>query len=156
MRKIISVILIFVPTIIIGQIDKQKIISKFVITNGTKNGNDITELLLEQQAYFVFYREYDNSLCLANVWVKNNSKSYGKVFDNKDEKSGVMSKEFESNIFSFKWNYENTYNNKQGIANVELVMIHKPIGKVFIMTIISENSDVLKYNGYVEGSLILN
>ena len=83
MRKVILVILIFVPTIIIGQIDKQKIISKFVISNGTKNGSDITELLLEQQAYLVFYTEDDNSLCLANVWVKNNSKSYGKVFDKK-------------------------------------------------------------------------
>ncbi|WP_035645953.1 hypothetical protein [Flavobacterium sp. ASV13] len=156
MRKIILVILIFVPTVIIGQIDKQKIISKFVITNGTKNGNDITGLLLEQQAYLVFYAEDDNGLCLANVWVKNNSKSYGKVLDKMYHKSEVMSMEFESNILSFKWNYENTYNNKQGTANVELVMINKPIGKVFMMTIISENSDVLRYNGYVEGSLILN
>ena len=67
-----------------------------------------------------------------------------------------MSKEFESNALIFKWNYENTYNDKHGTANIELVTIHKTLDKVFIMTIISENSDVSKYNGYVEGSLILN
>lgn len=57
---------------------------------------------------------------------------------------------------SFKWSYENSYNEKRGTANVELIIINKPVGKAFIMTIIPENLNVLIYKGYVDGSLNLN
>jgi hypothetical protein len=159
MKKTLIVILICLPTIIVGQIEKQKTISKLIISDATENGKDITEYILDQQAYLAFYTVDDTdkeNLCMANVWAKNNSNSYGRVFDKNYHKSEATSSEFEIHIMSFKWSYQNTYDDKRGTANVELLIIHKPIGKAFIITIIPENLDVLQYKGYIDGSLDLN
>lgn len=159
MKKIIITILFFIPFTIIAQIDKQKILSKFIISDATENGRDITEYILDQQAYLVFYTREDTdneNLYMANVWIKNGTNSFGRIFDKKYHKSSETSNEFETHFMTFKWSYKNSYDDKRGTANVELVMVYKPIGKAFILTIIPENLDVLQYKGFVEGSLDLN
>lgn len=156
LKKSIILLLLFFPLLIIGQIGEQKTICKLIISDATENGVDITQSIIEQQAYLAFYLLEDKSLCFANVWVKNNSNSFGRIFDKNYHKSVESDKEYESHIMSFRWSYENSYNTKKGTANCELIIIHKPVGKAFILTIIPENLDVLLYKGYIEGSLNLN
>lgn len=156
MRKSLILLLLFFPLLIIGQIGEQKIISKLIISDATENGVDIAQRIIGQHAYLAFYLLEDKSLCLANVWVKNNSSSFGRIFDKKYHKSVESDKEYQSHIMSFRWSYENSYNSKKGTANCELIIIHKSGGKAFILTIIPENLNVLVYKGYIDGSLKLN
>lgn len=156
MKKSLITLFLFLPFIILGQIEKPKIISKLIISDAKENDIDITEHILDQQAYLAFYTEDGKNLSMANVWVKNATNSFGHIFDKKYHKSEETSTEFETHIMSFKWSYQNSYNTKRGTANVELTIIHKPIGKAFIITIIPEDLDVLQYKGYIEGSLDLN
>lgn len=153
MKKSLITLFLFFPFIILGQIENPKIISKLIISDAKENNIDITEYLLDQQAYLAFYTIDGKNLSMANVLVKNGTNSYGRIFDKKYHKSEETSTEFETHIMSFKWSYENSYNTKKGTANVELMIIHKPIGKAFIITIIPEDLDVLQYKGYIEGSL---
>ena len=156
MKKILMTAFLFLPLIIFGQIEKSKIISKLIIADAKENGVDITQHILDQQAYLAFYTIDDQNLYMANVWVRNATNSFGRIFDKKYHKSSETATEFETHIMSFKWSYKNSYNTKNGTANVELIIIHKPLGKAFIVTIIPEDLDVLQYKGYIEGSLDLN
>lgn len=155
-KKSIILLLLFFPLLLIGQIREQKTIAKLIISDATENGVDITQTIIEQETYLALYVLKDESLCLANVWRKNNSSSYGRIFDKKYHKSVATANEYESHIMSFRWSYENSYNTKKGTANCELIIIHKPVGKAFILTIIPENLNVLLYKGYIKGSLNLN
>ena len=139
-----------------GQTSEQKTITKLIISDAKENGIDISQHIIEQQAYLAFYLLEDKSLCLANVWAKNNSSSFGRIFDKKYHKLVESKTEYESHLMSFKWSYQNSYNTKKGTANCELIITHKPIGKAFILTIIPENLDVFIYKGYIEGSLNFN
>lgn len=135
---------------------KQEIIAKFQISDGTTNGADITPNLLEQNAYLVIYKDVTTKIFyMANFWEKANSQSYGPIYGMEKKHINADSENYEADQVSFQWSYINTYDNKKGTANVQLLKIYKPQGVYFKMTIIPENLDVLVYKGYMEGTLDL-
>lgn len=156
MKKLFLGILLIINAITFAQTNKQEVLSKFIITDATTNGNDITETILDQRAYLVFYTNNDNNLYMANVWQKNNSQSFGRLYNTEHKKLKETYENFEADIFYFKWRYINSYDTKKGTATVELIKIYKPQGVTFKITIIPENLDVLVYKGYMEGTLDLN
>jgi hypothetical protein len=156
MKKLILGILLILNAIAFGQTNKQETLSKFIISDATDNGNDITETILDQRGYLVFYTKNDNSLYMANVWQKNDTQSFGRLYNTEHKKLKETYESFEADIFYFKWRYINSYDTKKGTSTVELIKIYKPQGVTFKITIIPENLDVLVYKGYMEGTLDLN
>lgn len=156
MKKIILLITLTLNAILFAQNNKQETLSKFIITDASDNGNDITETILEQNGYLVFYTDAEKNLFMANVWEKNDTQSFGRLYNTEHKKLKETYENFEADIFYFRWRYINTYDTKKGTATVELIKIYKPQGITFKITIIPENLDVLVYKGYMEGTLDLN
>lgn len=147
---------VFLPQLIFAD-DKQEVLAKFVITDATQNGHDITQIYLENRAYLIFYTSGDDkSLCMANFWTKSDSQSYGGVYSMESKTIEETDKQYKADIFRFNWRYINTYDEKRGTAQVEVTKIYKPQGIAFIIKIIPENLDILIYKGYMEGSVDFN
>ncbi len=142
--------------ILFAQNNNQVTLSKFIITDASKNGNDITETILEQNAYLVFYTDAEKNLFMANIWEKNDTQSFGRLYNTEHKKLKETYESFEADIFYFRWRYINSYDTKKGTATVELIKIYKPQGVTFKIKIVPENLDILVYKGFMEGTLDLN
>ena len=156
MKKIILLITLTLNAILFAQNNNQETLSKFIITDASDNGNDITETILEQNGYLVFYTDAEKNLFMANVWEKNDTQSFGRLYNTEHKKLKETYESFEADIFYFRWRYINSYDTKKGTATVELIKIYKPQGVTFKIKIVPENLDVLVYKGFMEGTLDLN
>jgi hypothetical protein len=156
MKKIILIITLSLNAILFAQNNNQETLSKLIITDASDNGNDITETILEQNGYLVFYTDAEKNLFMANVWEKNDTQSFGRLYNTEHKKLKETYESYEADIFYFRWRYINTYDTKKGTASVELIKIYKPQGVTFKIKIVPENLDVLVYKGYMEGTLDLN
>ena len=156
MKKIILLITLTMNAILFAQNNNQVTLSKFIITDASKNGNDITETILEQNAYLVFYTDAEKNLFMANIWEKNDTQSFGRLYNTEHKKLKETYESFEADIFYFRWRYINSYDTKKGTATVELIKIYKPQGVTFKIKIVPENLDILVYKGFMEGTLDLN
>lgn len=134
--------------------EEQRTIIKFQITNGTFNGEDITQRLIDEKAYLVIYRIIKtDDLCMANFWQTSNSQSSGSMHSLLSKHKQATDKNYGTNFTSFQWDYSNTYDDKKGTAKVDLMEIYKPQGGFFTIIIRLENLDVLIYKGFVSDSL---
>lgn len=144
--------LIFSSKFSFGQ--EQTTIAKFIITDGSTNGIDMTPTLIEQGAYTVFYSSSNDGLIyMANYWPKAGSQSYGPMYSSKTATYNETYETYKADFFYFNWRYTNTYNSKKGTASVQLIKIYKPQGVAFILKIIPENLDYTVYKGYMEGTI---
>lgn len=133
---------------------RQETLAKFIITDATTNGVDITPTLLANKAYTVFYTSDDDGLIyMANVCPESNSQSYGPMYSVETQKKRETYETYAADIFYFNWRYINTYDNKKGTAKVQMIKIYKPQGVAFTVKIIPENLDVIVYKGYMEGTI---
>ncbi|RTL14093.1 MAG: hypothetical protein EKK56_02250 [Flavobacteriaceae bacterium] len=133
---------------------RQETLAKFIITDATMNGVDVTPTLLSNKAYTVFYTsDNDGLIYMANVWPKSNSQSYGPMYSIENQKKRETYETYEADIFYFNWRYINTYDNKKGTAKVQVIKIYKPQGVAFTVKIIPENLDITIYKGYMEGTI---
>jgi hypothetical protein len=132
---------------------EHEILAKFIITDATFNDKDFKPIILEQGAYTVFYNFKDDSLIyMSNYWPKDDTQSFGPMYSTKmsfEEKYDA----YQADVYSFNWAYINSYDDKKGIAKVQLTKIYKPTGVSFILKIIPENNDVIIFKGYLEGSV---
>lgn len=132
----------------------QNTIAKFIITNANENGKNISETLINNDSFTVFYTiKGDERMQMANVWKKSNTQSYGPTYLYSDETINETDKNYETYIMKFNWDYYNSYDNKKGTSKVQLIKIHKPQGITFSLKIITESLDVIEYNGFMEGTL---
>lgn len=155
MKSKIFLTLIFLFVVIVELFaQNQKIVAKFITTDVTINGVNVTPIYLSENAYIVFYTDgNDSQTYMANVWSKSKSQSYGIIYSMKTNKKKETYETYETDIFHFNWQYINTYDNKTGTAKVQLIKVYKPQGIIFTIKIIPENLDLLIYKGYMEGSL---
>ncbi|MDI9310798.1 MAG: hypothetical protein QM535_11330 [Limnohabitans sp.] len=155
MRKIITFsILIISFQYAFSQNHTQETLAKLHIIEGLKNGESITKLLLEQNAYLVFYTINDKDLYLANFWTKNGSQSAGKVY--KSDKSEVIKLDTSNKLYTFNWSYMNSYDSKSGTARIELIeTTNKYNIKTYQLKIITNNKELI-YKGYIIGDFDLN
>lgn len=129
----------------------QNTIAKFTITNGKDDNEDISNFLLAQDAFIVFYiNENDKLIYMANVWPRNNSQSYGPLYNLKQNKQETTYERYHADIYSFNWRYSNDYNDKTGIAKVQIIKISKPQGITYSVKIILEDDRVLEYKGNMD------
>ena len=150
MKKIIILITQLISTCLFAQ-QPQKIIAKFINIDGTVNGEDFTPTLLEQGAYTVFYTHGNDSLFMANYWPKNGTQSTGTLQKSKTALYNQKYGTYTADIFYFNWNFKNDYDSIRGTASVQITRVYKSQGVAVILKIIPENSDLIIYNGYMEG-----
>lgn len=151
---LLSLFIFCIQSTVFCQKANTKTVAKFIITDATENGVDITPHLLREEAFLAFYtKSGDELLYMANVWPKSKSQSYGPVYSIKSETLEETSESYEADIFRFNWRYQNTYNTKKGTAKVEVTKIYKPQGIFFTIKLVPENLDLLIYKGYMEGTV---
>ena len=134
-------------------LDKQKTYAKFVILEAIIDGNDVTDAYLENEAFLVIYESANGRLSLANVW--NESQSYGSISSLNHEYIRETSNNYETDLFTFRWSYANTYDNKKGSCLVELLKIYKKAGIAFELRMVTGDMSVMIYKGFMEGTLNL-
>jgi hypothetical protein len=151
-------LLITLPLLIMSKgFAQQTVVAKFIITDARMNGKDITPASTAANQYLIFYTlPNDTSMYFANVLSKVGSQSYGITYDIHVYTTPATATDYETDHFTFKWSYANSYDQHKGTATVRLLKIGKPNGVAFEMTVISENLDVLEYKGYMEGTLNLH
>ena len=133
---------------------QSKTLAKFRITEATDDGQDVTEWYYNRGQQIVFYLCDDGSLCLSNFSERENEQSYGGLTSlGKVETLPETRTTFKIDIFKFRWNYFNTYDSKRGWATVSMYKIYKPQGVVFNMKVALSNLNIMKYKGYMEGSI---
>ena len=144
----------FIFNLSFGQNFNEQTLSKFIITDASMNGVDVTPEIIDAEAYSVFYTyENDEGIYMANVWPKKNSQSYGAMYSFTIEEEKNTYESYQADYFYFNWQYINDYDNKKGTAKVYVIKVYKPQGIVYIMKMLTETLDMYVYKGYLEGSL---
>lgn len=154
MKKILTIFtLIIGSNYALSQNDTQETLAKLYITECTENGKNITEFLLEQNAFLAFYT-INKNLYLSNFWKKNDTQSAGRVY--KTDKSEAIELDANSNLYTFNWDYINTYDSKSGTALIEFIEAITPNKKKIFELKITTNDKELIYRGYIKGDFDLS
>ena len=156
MKKIFITVTFLMSISIISNAQKQEDLAKFIITEATSNGNDISQWYFQRKQFLIFYNNKEGQLCLADVSGINDDQSYGRVYSLKSESMNETETSYKVDVFSFRWRYFNSYNSETGYATLLLTKIYKPAGVIFSIKMVLSNLDVLKIKGYMEGTLNLN
>jgi hypothetical protein len=129
--------------------------AEFIITDARRNDQDITEWALNNGAKIVFYVPEDSpgEVFMSNYMSVANTQSWGRTYEMNKEHFDETETSFETDVFTFKWSYQNSYDTKKGTAQVSLTKIFKPQGVVVSIQMITESLDILEYKGYLEGTL---
>lgn len=133
--------------------DEQQLLAKFIVTNAKYNGQDITQQIVNQGgAYTVIYSVGEETY-MANYMEKQESQSWGKIYDLTSNKTEETSTSYEMDVFKFSWNYQNSYDSETGTCKCTLTKIYKPQGVVSVLKMVTEKLDVIEYTGYLDGSV---
>ena len=159
MHKLFPIIFIFLaitPKTFKAQDNARSIMAKFTVVNAITNDRDTTKELMEAGAYTAFYSlKNTDTIYLANVWPNQNSESIGPI-SNVEIKKNIIASETKYNgiIFSFDWHFKDSYEDDQGVAKVNAIMIKdKPEGIAFAMKLLSPDNEFLEYHCEVDGAI---
>jgi len=136
-----------------SQTSERVVLSKFIITDGSKNGVDISYNLLEAQAYTIFYtdkNDKDDPIFMANIWPNPDTKSFGPMLDTELFLEDESFENYKTETYYFNWQFENTYDNNKGIGQAQFTKFIEPNGVTSTLIMTLENSDIFIYNGYME------
>jgi hypothetical protein len=128
--------------------------AKYRITESKYNEVDHTAIDLNRGGFFMFLDlDETGELHLLNLSDESEEYSYGLISKIEQTSSVETADTYASENFEFKWNYFNTYDEKNGYATVSLTKIFKPQGTIFTLTMVLSNLDIIEYSGYVEGTV---
>lgn len=154
MKKILFIFLTILPSLIYCQPESKTELAKFTITEAKFNGVDKSSLLLDAEAYIIFYTTgTDELLYMANVRSNSNSQSFGPIYGVESKNREESDEYYKTDFINFNWQYANTYNDKTGTAQVQVTKIYKPQGVEFVIKIIPENLDEAIYKGRMDGTI---
>ena len=158
---LIGLTVIITILLVNSQTSERVILSKFIITDGSLNGVDISSNLLEVQAYTIFYtdkNDKDDPIFMANIWPNSDTKSFGPMLDTELFLEDESFENYKTETYYFNWQFENSYDNNKGIVQAQFTKIIEPNSVTSTLIITLENSDIFIYNGYIEESsnIILN
>lgn len=146
----LSLLLLFLPTLTFCE---PVLLAKYIITDARHNGEDATKEYLDQGGHIVFLENEQDQLSMANIRSIAKTYSYGEMYNVEFDSEPATAEHYETELFAFVWSYTNSYDSKEGTAQVQIIKVYKPQGTVFRMTMILENLDQLVYTGYLEGSI---
>jgi hypothetical protein len=148
---ILFIFLIFASSFVIRA--QQVDYAKFTITKAIIDGYDYSTRYKADGAYLVFYNSDSNEFCMANVFPKSDSQSYGIITDWQEYNYKETSTEYASDVFKFNWHFENSYDDKKGVAACRLIKIYKPSGVVYEYEYVLSNGSMAQFSGYMQGTM---
>jgi hypothetical protein len=152
MKKILIFIAVLVATAFSAKA-QQEDYAKFTINEAIIDGVDLSTRYRKEGAYLVFYNSKGNEFCMANVWPKTDSQSYGVITDWKEYNYKETADKYAMDVFTFNWHYRNSYDNKKGVASCRLIKIYKPSGVVYEYEYVLSNGSTARFSGYMQGSM---
>lgn len=152
MKKIFAFTIILL-TAVISVKAQQEDYAKFTITRAVVDGYDHSARYRADGAYLVFYKSDSNEFCMANVWPKSDTQSYGAITDWKEYNYKETANEYASDVFKFNWHFENSYDDKKGVAVCRLIKIYKPSGVVYEYEYVLSNGSTAQFSGYMQGTM---
>ncbi|WP_260255094.1 hypothetical protein [Elizabethkingia meningoseptica] len=117
---------------------------KYFITESSKNGWDNSQFDIERGGHIVFYK-MGKEVYMADISGKCDQQTYGKI----DQMITTSSKSEKFPTSTFRWKYQNTYDNKTGSAMVKLHKYYESGEIRFTMQILSSDSKTVIYKGFV-------
>jgi hypothetical protein len=135
---------------------KQKTLCRLVILDARLEGQDVTEYYVDRKQFLTLYETSNGEIYFANVAGTTDEQSYGRTYNTEWENGKETQDAFPYIKCHFKWSYINSYDKKRGTGTVQLFIIKKPQGNMFICTMVLENLEQIVYKGYVEGTLDLS
>lgn len=150
-KQFIKMIILLLTISGYGQYINQEIIGSFHIQNGMKDGMNIQQNLLDQKAKIIFYRDSETGeLMMCNYWTKDNTQSFGKISSIHKEVMEATSNNYPYEEYLFEWNFQNTYDEKKGTAQVKLLVVQSDNETLYQITIVPKDLKVLLYIGLEE------
>ena len=144
MKKIL--ILFFVVFTIIGKAQNNKILAFINVKYSTTSGIEDTKQSLEGVRTLIFM-ESDSGMDFLNTLMEKETHSGGGISNVVQIKNTI-----EENVYTFDWNYQNSYDDAKGKASIEYRVMHnasdETLNKVSI-TIKNEQDLHLVYEGEI-------
>jgi hypothetical protein len=126
----------------------QQELCRLNIINAYENDRDITSIIKSRRAYLALYLD-NGELCLANVHPLSNTQSWGKLIVEDYERARTDDGNIDKISYA-KWYYQNSYDNKTGVAIVAIGQ-REYTNMAFIQ--ISADNDILYYITEIQGSM---
>ncbi|CAI9685179.1 hypothetical protein [Elizabethkingia anophelis] len=118
--------------------------TKYFITESTKDGWNNSQFDINRGGHIVFY-EINKEVYMADISGKCDQQTYGKI----DQMVNTSPKSAKFPTSTFRWKYQNTYDNKTGIAMVKFHKYYESGEMKFTMQILSSESNTITYKGFV-------
>lgn len=126
----------------------QQELCRLNIINAYENDRDITSIIKSRKAYLTLYLD-NGELCLANVHPLSNTQSWGKLIVEDYERARTDDGNIDKISYA-KWYYQNSYDNKTGVAIVAIGQ-REYTNMAFVQ--ISTDNDILYYTTEIQGSM---
>jgi hypothetical protein len=150
-RLITLLIMAMCSNLVIAQ---HTVIAKFIITDVQINKVDATKSFTDDGAYIAFYTvDGKPQEFMTNYHERSNTQSFGAMYDLSSEENQATDTSYKTQSYTFRWSYTNTYDGKSGTATVHMLMIFKPLGVAFKITMLPENLDLIVIKGFEDGTL---
>ena len=65
----------------------------------------------------------------------------------------TTSNEYATDVFKFNWHFENSYDDKKGVATCRLIKIYKPSGVIYEYEYVLSNGSTAQFSGYMQGTM---
>lgn len=135
-------------------IPKQETLANLQINGASENGIDITSLVVNRDYYLsLFKSENSNNLQFAIVCESDDSQSYGLIYSIKKETHTPAVANSKSELYSFYWSYNNTYDTETGTAKIKLLVVYEPNNTLYTLSMQYENLEEYVYKGFIDGDL---
>lgn len=153
MKALTLLSLVFFLNPVVSRIHAQDrvILYDFRIINGTSDGIDVTEWLLDSEMHTVFYLDAsDSTLMLSNKSYKTGTESFGRAKANRPLETVESEEGYEILTMYFDWFFENNYDDESGIAKVKAIITYKPDVTELMIHILPSDFRMIIYHGILE------
>ena len=112
MKHLILLIILFFQTTLVAQ--EETILAAIQVTHSCSNDVEDSNLSIDAERYLVF-DQVNDSIDFVNVLLNHKSHSIGKI---QNLKKRVLHQKL--SVYTFDWFYSNSYDDKKGIAKIQL------------------------------------
>jgi len=129
---------------------KQKILAKLIVTKAAINDNEYTDILAEDDFYFVFYRLGNKPLTFSGVMGADGKQFFGEVYGVDEARLFSMTSAVKHDLHSFNWTYESDSATAKSNALVKLIKTYSNNRVNFDLAILNQDRSRFLLKGYIE------
>ena len=130
---------------------QQKNYAQMNITEAYLDEEDYSAQYAEEGAFLAFYKSESGDFCMANVWPKADTQSYGHITDWTAFYNEATETDYACDEYHFKWHYSNSYDENTGVAFCSLIRLYKPEGFTYALLYQLEDDSMAYYSGDMHG-----